>query len=164
MKLIYKFIITKIKKELRFTQSLYNLTLKSIVIGTLILTGIQFSLHAQDTKFTNSSSWSSTADGANFNFYRDTTHRLTTDPRLAFNVINDSSYQKPISLHNLASDPDINETLNNTEKSLTLVAPHPYFGQDQRSIESWNTTTVRTGIALKFGRGLTMSAPEKVVD
>jgi outer membrane protein OmpA-like peptidoglycan-associated protein len=34
-----------------------------------------------------------------------------------------------------------------------FVALHPYFGQDPRSVESWNITTVRGGIALKFGRG-----------
>ncbi len=30
---------------------------------------------------------------------------------------------------------------------------HPYFGQDPRSIESWNVATIRTGVALKFGKG-----------
>jgi outer membrane protein OmpA-like peptidoglycan-associated protein len=34
-----------------------------------------------------------------------------------------------------------------------FVSYHPYFGQDPRSIESWNITTVRAGIALKFGKG-----------
>lgn len=33
------------------------------------------------------------------------------------------------------------------------VTFHPYFGQDPRSIESWNVTTVRVGAALKFGNG-----------
>jgi outer membrane protein OmpA-like peptidoglycan-associated protein len=30
---------------------------------------------------------------------------------------------------------------------------HPYFGQDPRTIESWTVSTIRTGIALKFGKG-----------
>lgn len=30
---------------------------------------------------------------------------------------------------------------------------HPYFGQDPRTIESWSVSTIRTGIALKFGKG-----------
>jgi len=34
-----------------------------------------------------------------------------------------------------------------------FVAFHPYFGQDPRSIESWNITTVRAGVILKFGTG-----------
>lgn len=34
-----------------------------------------------------------------------------------------------------------------------FVAFQPYFGQEPRSIETWNVTTVRAGIALKFGRG-----------
>ena len=34
-----------------------------------------------------------------------------------------------------------------------FVAFHPYFGQDPRSVESWNITTLRGGIAFKFGRG-----------
>ncbi|MET3114212.1 outer membrane protein OmpA-like peptidoglycan-associated protein [Pedobacter sp. CG_S7] len=33
-----------------------------------------------------------------------------------------------------------------------FVSFHPYFGQDPRSIESWSMTTVRTGVALKFGK------------
>ena len=34
-----------------------------------------------------------------------------------------------------------------------FVSYHPYFGQDPRSIESLSVTTVRVGVALKFGRG-----------
>lgn len=34
-----------------------------------------------------------------------------------------------------------------------FVSFHPYFGQDPRKVESWSMTTVRTGIALKFGKG-----------
>lgn len=44
---------------------------------------------------------------------------------------------------------------DNTSKF--VLAPflsfHPYFGQDPRTIESWNVSTIRTGIALKFGKG-----------
>ena len=32
-----------------------------------------------------------------------------------------------------------------------FVSFHPYFGQDVRTIESWSNTTVRAGLALKFG-------------
>ncbi|MEJ7560054.1 MAG: OmpA family protein [Pedobacter sp.] len=34
-----------------------------------------------------------------------------------------------------------------------FVSFQPYFGQDVREIESWSNTTVRAGLALKFGRG-----------
>lgn len=34
-----------------------------------------------------------------------------------------------------------------------FVAFHPYFGQNPRSVESWNITTIRAGAALKFGVG-----------
>lgn len=30
---------------------------------------------------------------------------------------------------------------------------HPYFGQDPRTIESWSVSTLRMGLALKFGKG-----------
>jgi outer membrane protein OmpA-like peptidoglycan-associated protein len=34
-----------------------------------------------------------------------------------------------------------------------FVSFHPYFGQEPRSIETWNITTLRGGIVFKFGRG-----------
>lgn len=40
-----------------------------------------------------------------------------------------------------------------------FVSFHPYFGRAPRGIESWSLTTVRAGIALKFGR-----VPEKAAD
>jgi outer membrane protein OmpA-like peptidoglycan-associated protein len=33
-----------------------------------------------------------------------------------------------------------------------FVSYHPYFGQDPRTIESWSVSTVRAGVALKFGK------------
>ncbi len=39
-----------------------------------------------------------------------------------------------------------------------FVSFHPYFGQSPRTIETWNVTTVRTGLAIKFGRGRKMAA------
>ncbi len=41
-----------------------------------------------------------------------------------------------------------------------FVAFQPYFGQIPRSIETWNITTVRGGIALKLGRGREIPAPK----
>ena len=34
-----------------------------------------------------------------------------------------------------------------------FVSYQPYFGQDVRKIESWSNTTLRAGVALKFGKG-----------
>ncbi|MDD4921108.1 MAG: OmpA family protein [Bacteroidales bacterium] len=40
-----------------------------------------------------------------------------------------------------------------TQISLSpFVSYHPYFGQEPRSVESWSVSTIRVGIALKFGR------------
>jgi hypothetical protein len=38
---------------------------------------------------------------------------------------------------------------------LPFVSFQPYFGQNPRSTETWNNTTVRAGVALKFGQGKT---------
>lgn len=47
--------------------------------------------------------------------------------------------------------------LPSPSRSQFVVSPfvsfHPYFGQGPRKVESWNVTTVRTGIKLKFGIG-----------
>ena len=40
-----------------------------------------------------------------------------------------------------------------------FVSFQPYYGQDPRSIESWNITTVRAGLALKLGSGHKINTP-----
>lgn len=42
-----------------------------------------------------------------------------------------------------------------------FIAFHPYFGQPPRSIETWDVSTLRLGVALKFGRGEQINAPAK---
>lgn len=53
-----------------------------------------------------------------------------------------------------------------SKKSQVILSPfvafHPYFGQNPRTIESWNITTIRGGVALKFGHGLKTTLPEKI--
>lgn len=50
-------------------------------------------------------------------------------------------------------DLPISSENSKTKASLSpFVSYHPYFGQDARNIESWSVSTVRAGIALKFGR------------
>jgi len=269
-----KFSQIDFKKKLRFARFLHNLTFVSIVIGTLILAGTHSPVQAQETKYTNPSWWFGAAGGANFNFYRGTTQRLTTDfitpsafhdgkgiglfaaplieyhrpnslfglmlqagydnrsgkfdqvlgpcllpldlktsldyitiepslrftpfksnfylyagPRFAFNMNKDFTFQKGTNpnIPDQVADPDVKGDFSDTEKFLismqvgagldiplssqhsrtkTMLSPfvsfQPYFGQDPRSIESWNMTTVRVGLALKFGRGREVVVPERV--
>lgn len=110
-------------------------------------------------------------------------------PRLGFNIDKSFSYQEGVSLDypNVPARPDVNSDFSDVDKTIfsmqfgagydislsadnkqnqavlsPFVALHPYFGQDPRSIESWNITTVRAGIALKFGRGKKTETPENV--
>jgi len=111
-------------------------------------------------------------------------------PRLAFNMNNNFMYQQGINpaYPEQVADPEVNGVFSNTNKSLIsmqvgagydisltpdtkqtqvvlspFISYHPYFGQNPRSTESWNLTTVRAGIALKFGRGHKASVPEEVI-
>ncbi|MHC2993422.1 flagellar motor protein MotB, partial [Pontibacter sp. HJ8] len=63
-----------------------RLTVKSIVLSTLILTGTQSAIQAQDAPFTKPSWWIGAAGGANFNFYRGSTQKLNAQlsPPVAF--------------------------------------------------------------------------------
>lgn len=49
------------------------------------------------------------------------------------------------------------EMSSQTSKTKFIISPfvsfHPYFGQNPRSIETWNNSTVRAGVAFKFGSG-----------
>ena len=270
--------ISKIKKGSRLARFPYKLALKSMIIGTLILTGIQSPLLAQETpavKYTMPSWWFGAAGGANFNFYQGTTQQLTTDfivptafhdgkgvgffalpliefhrpesrfgfmlqagydsrkgkfdqvkspcncpedlntdldyitvepslriapfksnfyiyggPRLAFNMNNNFTYQQGINpaFPEQVANPEVNGVFSDMNKSIIsmqvgagydiqlsserkqtkvvlspFVAYHPYFGQNPRSTESWNMTTVRAGIALKFGRGHKAEVPVEAV-
>jgi len=57
---------------------------------------------------------------------------------------------------------DIHLTGENKKTQFVLspfVSFQPYFGQDPRSIETWNITTVRVGAALKLGTGHKVASP-----
>ncbi len=41
-----------------------------------------------------------------------------------------------------------------------FVSYHPYFGQAPRDMESWSLSTVRVGMALKFGKGKVNEVPD----
>jgi outer membrane protein OmpA-like peptidoglycan-associated protein len=92
-------------------------------------------------------------------------------PRVAFNMQKDFNYTQLNQDNNDGEFSEVRKTLvsgqvgvgyefpiskagSSTQWTLSpFVSYHPYFGQDPRSIESWSMTTVRAGIALKFGKG-----------
>jgi outer membrane protein OmpA-like peptidoglycan-associated protein len=263
---------TNSKMGSRMTRSPYNLIIKSFILSTLILTGIQTSLRAQTELYTKPSWWFGVAAGANLNYYRGSTQELNMDltvptafhngngvglylaplleyhrpdsrlgfmlqvgydnrkgkfkevitpcncpadlsanlsyitvepslrvapfksdfylyggPRLAFAVAKSFTYKLGINpaYPDQVPDPEVKGDLSNVFKSVfsmqigagydfpissqnketqyilsPFVSFQPYFGQDPRSIETWNVTTLRVGAALKFGRGHKNPAPE----
>lgn len=99
-------------------------------------------------------------------------------PRVAFNVNNTFTYKQlrqPDTEGNFSAmnntivsgqvgagfDIALTKATSLTQVSLSpFVSYHPYFGQDPRSIESMSLTTVRGGIALKFGKSHRVKATE----
>jgi outer membrane protein OmpA-like peptidoglycan-associated protein len=108
------------------------------------------------------------------NFY------LYGGPRLAFNMDKSFTYQLGINPAFPDQDPtpavtgefnEIEKTIlsmqigagydiplsSDSNKTQFVLSPfvsfQPYFGQNPRSTETWNITTVRAGVALKFGQG-----------
>jgi outer membrane protein OmpA-like peptidoglycan-associated protein len=119
---------------------------------------------------------------------------LFAGPRFAFNLAKSFTYKQGISpdFPDVPAEPDvtgdfsdINKTVysmqvgagydihlpSRNRQSLSVLSPfvsfQPYFGQDPRSIETWNITTIRVGTALKFGRGIKIRAkvelPERII-
>jgi outer membrane protein OmpA-like peptidoglycan-associated protein len=103
---------------------------------------------------------------------------LFAGPRVAFNINNDFAYTQ-------LKQPNTNGELSAMRKTLLsgqvgvgydimmssvnsttkfsispFVSYHPYFGQDTRNIESWSITTVRAGVALKFGKASKIAVNE----
>jgi outer membrane protein OmpA-like peptidoglycan-associated protein len=92
-------------------------------------------------------------------------------PRVAFNLQKDFSYTQELQPNTdseltemrktilsgqagIGYDFPISSATSNTKVLLSpFVSYHPYFGQDPRTIESWSVSTVRAGLALKFGKG-----------
>jgi outer membrane protein OmpA-like peptidoglycan-associated protein len=262
------------KKELCMTWTSSNLTLRSLLLLTLLLLCIQYPVQAQEIKYTKPSWFFGVAGGANFNFFRGSTHQLnssltppvtfhdgdgvglylapliefhkpdtrwgfmfqagydsrkgsfdqvispcdcpadlSTDlsyvtvepsvrfapfksnfylyggPRLAFNM--DKSFKYSLGINpaypNQEPTPSVEGDFDAIDKTLIsmqigagydiplssqshktqfvlspFVAFHPYFGQNPRSAETWNVTTVRAGVALKFGQGSEIVAAETV--
>lgn len=92
-------------------------------------------------------------------------------PRVAYNLQKDFNYtqlrqpntdaefsemKKVIVSGQVGAGYDIPMSSENSTTKFVIspfVSFHPYFGQDVRKIESWSNTTVRAGVALKFGKG-----------
>ena len=108
------------------------------------------------------------------NFY------LYGGPRLAFNMDKSFTYQLGVNPAFPNQTPsaavpgefsEIEETIlsmqigagydiplsSDTNKTQFVLSPfvsfQPYFGQNPRATETWNITTIRAGVALKFGQG-----------
>jgi outer membrane protein OmpA-like peptidoglycan-associated protein len=119
---------------------------------------------------------------SNFYLYGGPRFAFTQSKRFIYSVGNNPAFPDQL------TDPEIVDYFSNVFKSvismqigagydIDLSAPEkenkavlspfisfqPYFGQDPRSIETWNITTVRLGAALKFGKGKRVSAPVKAV-
>ena len=119
------------------------------------------------------------------NFY------LFGGPRFAFNHEASFTYSQktnpnfPLQIQN----PDVNGDFSNINKNIIsmqigmgfdiplnssnsktqyVVSPfvsyHPYFGQNPRSVETWNVQTIRAGFVLKFGKGHLKSASTPIND
>jgi outer membrane protein OmpA-like peptidoglycan-associated protein len=91
-------------------------------------------------------------------------------PRVAFNLQKDFAYTQEKQSNTDGELSDMRRTIfsgqagigydfpvssanSSTKISISpFVSYHPYFGQDPRSIESWSVSTVRAGVALKFGK------------
>lgn len=67
-----------------------------------------------------------------------------------------SNVEKTVISMQIGAGYDIPLSKANTKTQLVLspfVSFHPYFGQNPRSIETWNVTTARAGLVLKIGSG-----------
>lgn len=109
-------------------------------------------------------------------------------PRVAFNIEKSFNYQLGINpaYPNQAPTPEVKGDLSDTKKTIIsmqiglgydipigsetsktqfVISPFasflPYFGQNPRSIETLNITTIRAGVALKFGQGHLVPMLEK---
>ncbi len=111
-------------------------------------------------------------------------------PRIAFNVDKSFTYKEATNpaFPDRVTSPLVTGDLSNVNKTLLsvqvgagydislsprgnhfqailspFVSYHPSFGQSPRSRDTWDISTLRAGIALKFGRGQLIAAPEVVV-
>ena len=113
--------------------------------------------------------------GPRFAFIRDKsfTYQLGINPAYPDQAVSPevsgdlSDVNKSLVSMQIGAGYDIPLSSNNQKTQFTLspyAAFHPYFGQDPRSIETLNITTVRAGVVLKFGQGREIPQPVKPVE
>jgi outer membrane protein OmpA-like peptidoglycan-associated protein len=115
---------------------------------------------------------------------------LYAGPRVAFNMSKSFTYKQGVdpAYPDQIANPEVKGDFSNMNKNLLsmqigagydiqlssqnkrtqwalspFISYQPYFGQDPRSIETWNVTTVRIGAALKFGHGKKIEVPVEVI-
>jgi outer membrane protein OmpA-like peptidoglycan-associated protein len=264
-----------IKKGSYMTLIPNNLSLKSLILLTLVCLSTQTGVQAQEVNYTKPSWYFGVAAATNYSFYRGSTHQLNSSltppvtfhngegaglylaplvefykpntilgfmfqagydsrkgsfdqkttpcncpadlstelsyitvepsiriapfksnfyiyggPRLAFNVDKSFKYQLGINpaYPNQEASPEVRGDFDNVDETLIsmqvgagfdiplssqkhktqfLLSPfvnfQPYFGQHPRSAETWSLSTLRVGMALKFGQGSKAETPEVVV-
>ncbi|MEO8886764.1 MAG: OmpA family protein [Mucilaginibacter sp.] len=88
------------------------------------------------------------------------------DTRSEFNNVQNTLFSGQVGL---GADIKTSSPTNLNQVSISpFVSFHPYFGREPRSIESWSITTVRAGIAIKFGKAhkaaqVTVATPPLVI-
>jgi hypothetical protein len=97
-----------------------------------------------------------------FNMDKSFTYQLGTNPAYPEQTANPEvkadfdNINKTIVSMQIGAGYDIPLSTDNNKTQFVLspfVSFQPYFGQNPRSTETWNITTVRAGVALKFGQG-----------
>lgn len=105
-----------------------------------------------------------------FNQNKEFTYQLGVNPSFPNQVApaaikgNFSEIEKTIISGQIGAGYDIPVSSDNQRTKFVIspfVAFHPYFGQNPRAIETWNVTTVRAGIVLKFGQGNLLTSKEE---
>ncbi|MGA1977057.1 MAG: OmpA family protein [Bacteroidales bacterium] len=96
------------------------------------------------------------------NLTKSFTYNMITDPASAASTGDFSNTNKWILSMQIGAGYDI-KVSSQDKQTQAVISPfvsfQPYFGQDPRSIETWNVTTLRFGAAIKFGRGHKNAAP-----
>jgi outer membrane protein OmpA-like peptidoglycan-associated protein len=97
-----------------------------------------------------------------FNMDKSFTYQLGTNPAYPEQTANPEvkadfdNINKTIVSMQIGAGYDVPLSTDNNKTQFVLspfVSFQPYFGQNPRSTETWNITTVRAGVALKFGQG-----------
>jgi len=92
-----------------------------------------------------------------YNVNKSFTYKFVRDPENQFNTSQGdfSDIYKNVFSAQVGAGYDIPLAARTSRTQVSLspfVSYHPYFGQEPRSIESWSISTIRVGLALKFGR------------